>query len=94
VTSQWTNGGTSGGFNATVTVTAGSTALSSWKVTWTFANGQTVTSYDNANITQSGSAVTATNASYNGSLSAGTSTTFGMQGTWSGTNAVPTLTCT
>jgi mannan endo-1,4-beta-mannosidase len=75
-------------------VTAGSSALSSWKVTWTYANGQTITSGWNANVTQSGSSVTATNASYNGSISAGASTSFGFQGTWSGTNAVPTLTCT
>jgi hypothetical protein len=94
ITSQWANTGTSGGFNATVTVTAGSSPLTSWKVTWVFANGQTVTSPYNANITQSGPSVTATNASYNGSLAAGASTTFGIQGSWSGTNPVPTLTCT
>ena len=75
-------------------MTAGSSALSSWEVTWTYANGQTVTSSWNANVTQSGSSVTATNESYNGSLSAGASTTFGIQGTWSGTNAVPVLSCT
>jgi mannan endo-1,4-beta-mannosidase len=94
VTSQWANGGSNGGgFNATVTVTAGSSPLTGWKVTWTFANGQTVTSAYNANVTQSGSSVTATNASYNGSLAAGTSTSFGFQGAWSGTNAVPALSC-
>jgi cellulose 1,4-beta-cellobiosidase len=94
IASQWTNSGTSGGFTANVTVTAGSSALSSWKVTWTYANGQTITSSWNANVTQSGSSVTATNMSYNGSLAAGTSTNFGFQANWSGTNAVPTLTCT
>jgi hypothetical protein len=31
--------------------------------------------------------------SYNGHLPAGTSTQWGVQGTWSGTNSVPTLTC-
>jgi hypothetical protein len=93
ILSQWTNGGSSGGFTANVTVTAGSSALSSWKVTWTYANGQTVTNAWNANATQSGSSVSATNESYNGSLAAGASTSFGFQGNWSGTNAVPTLTC-
>jgi hypothetical protein len=93
VTSQWDNSSSGGGYTATVTVTAGSSALTSWKVTWTYANGQTVTGYWNANVSQSGSSVTATNVSYNGSLAAGTSATFGLQGNWSGSNAVPTLTC-
>jgi mannan endo-1,4-beta-mannosidase len=75
-------------------VTAGSSAPTSWTVTWTFANGQTVTSAYNANVAQSGANVTATNESYNGSLSAGASTSFDFQGSWSGTNAVPVLSCT
>ena len=95
IASQWTNGGSNaGGFNATVTVTAGSSALTAWTVTWAFANGQTITSAYNANVAQSGANVTATNESYNGSLSAGGSTSFGFQGNWSGTNAVLTLSCT
>jgi mannan endo-1,4-beta-mannosidase len=32
--------------------------------------------------------------SYNGSLAAGASTTFGFLGSWNGTNSVPALTCT
>jgi endoglucanase len=95
VTSQWTNGSSGpGGFNATVTVKAGSSALTGWTVTWTFANGQSVTSSYNAVVTQSGASVTAANESYNGDLAAGVSTSFGFQGSWSGTNSVPTLACT
>jgi mannan endo-1,4-beta-mannosidase len=94
VSSQWANTGTAGGYIATVTVTAGSSALSNWAVRWTFANGQTVSSAWNANVTQSGASVTATNESYNGSLAAGASTSFGFEGTWSGSNAVPTVACT
>jgi hypothetical protein len=94
ISSQWTNSGSAGGFNATVSVLAGASGLSSWKVTWTFANGQSITSAWDANVAQSGTAVTATNEGYNGSLAAGASTSFGFQGSWSGTNAVPTLTCT
>ncbi|GAA3303528.1 lytic polysaccharide monooxygenase [Dactylosporangium vinaceum] len=86
--SEW-----AGGFGATVTVTAGSAGISTWTVKWTFANGQTVTSSWNATITSSGSAVTATNAAYNGKLSAGQSTSFGFNGSWTGTNSVPTLSC-
>ncbi|NUT52574.1 MAG: cellulose-binding protein, partial [Saccharothrix sp.] len=37
--------------------------------------------------------VTARNASYNGSLAAGASTTFGFTGSSRGTNTAPTATC-
>jgi mannan endo-1,4-beta-mannosidase len=83
-----------GGFQGEVKVTAGSAAIHGWKVTWTFANGQAITQVWNATVTSSGSAVTATNVSYNGALGAGASTTFGFLGSWTGTNAVPTASCT
>jgi hypothetical protein len=82
------------GFTVAVTITnSGSTALSNWKVTWTWAGNQTVTSSWNANVSTSSKTVTATNMSYNGSISAGGNTSFGFQGTYSGSNAAPTLTC-
>jgi hypothetical protein len=83
-----------GGFQGNVRVTAGSAAISAWTVTWTFANGQTVSQAWGATVTASGSAVTAKNVSYNGSLAAGAGTDFGFIGTWTGTNAVPTVSCT
>ncbi|GAB3855128.1 hypothetical protein GCM10029963_49250 [Micromonospora andamanensis] len=89
VVGQW-----QGGFQGEVRVTAGSAAIRGWRVTWTFANGQTITQSWNATINASGSAVTATNVSFNGSLAAGTSATFGFLGNWNGSNTVPTLTCT
>lgn len=89
VVSQWP-----GGFQALVQVTAGSSPINGWRVTWTYANGQTVTNYWDATITTSGSTVTATNAPYNGSLAAGASATFGFLGSWNGSNPTPTLTCT
>jgi hypothetical protein len=93
ITSQWT--GSSDGFGAVITVTnSGSSSKTGWTVTWTFVNGQTITSYYDADVTQSGSSVMATNESYNGTLAVGASTQWGFQGTWNGTNAVPTLTCT
>ncbi|MFC7483162.1 cellulose binding domain-containing protein [Luedemannella flava] len=85
---QWT-----GGFQGEVTVTAGSAAITGWTVTWTYANGQTITQLWNGTLTTSGSAVTVKNLSWNGSLAAGTSTTFGFLANWNGTNSVPTLTC-
>ena len=87
-TSEWSNG-----FGANVTVTAGNAAISGWTVRWTWPNGQTISQAWNATVTSSGSAVTATNVSYNGRLSAGQNTTFGFNASYSGTNGTPTLTC-
>ncbi|HEY2669206.1 MAG TPA: PHB depolymerase family esterase [Rugosimonospora sp.] len=89
VVSQW-----QGGFQANVTVQNGSVARSAWQVSWTFPNGQTITQLWNGSYTQSGSSVTTRNASYNGSLGAGASTSFGFTGNWTGSNGTPTgLTC-
>jgi mannan endo-1,4-beta-mannosidase len=88
IVGQWT-----GGFQGEVRVTAGSAAVNSWAVTWTYANGQTVTQAWNATVTSSGSGVTARNVSYNGSLAAGAGTTFGFLGSSNGTNSAPTPSC-
>jgi mannan endo-1,4-beta-mannosidase len=89
VVGQWP-----GGFQGEVRVTAGDSAISGWTVNWTFADGQTVTQPWSATVTSSGSDVTARNLSYNGSLGAGVSTTFGFLGSWNGANRVPTVSCT
>ncbi|WP_345141075.1 glycoside hydrolase family 6 protein [Streptomyces mexicanus] len=84
VQNQWNTG-----FTAAVTVTNNGAAKTGWTLKWTYAGDQKVTSSWNARITQSGADVTATNESYNGSLATGASASFGFQGTYSGTNAVP-----
>lgn len=66
VQNQW---GT--GFTAAVTVTNNSAAKTSWAVKWSYAGNQQVTSGWNAKISQSGTAVTAANESYNASLPSG-----------------------
>jgi chitin-binding protein len=86
VTSQW-----QGGYQSNVTVTAGSTALKNWIVTLTYPSAQTIQQAWSATVNASGTTVTATNASYNGTLGAGGSTTFGFIG--SGTSSAPTATC-
>jgi lysophospholipase L1-like esterase len=88
VNNQWP-----GGFQATVRVTAGATAISGWTVTWQYPNGQAVTQAWNATVTASGSNVTARNVSYNGSLPAGGTTDFGFLGTATGALTTPTLAC-
>ena len=85
VTSQW-----GGGFGAAVSVTNLGDPVSSWRLTWTFAAGQTVTQAWNGTATQSGGQVTVTNVAYNGSLATGGSASFGFNGAWTASNPAPT----
>ncbi|MGX7827221.1 cellulose-binding domain-containing protein [Actinokineospora sp. 24-640] len=79
-----------GGFTAEVALTnATGAALSSWQLTWTYAGDQRVTSSWNTTLRQSGPAVTAANAPYNGSVGPGGTVRFGIQGTFTGANPVP-----
>jgi hypothetical protein len=83
----------SNAFGAAITIeNTSTTALTSWTLTWTFANGQTVASLWNGIETQSGANVTVKNEPYNGSIPAGGSATgIGFNGTWNGSaNAIPT----
>ncbi|WP_345541283.1 cellulose binding domain-containing protein [Phytohabitans rumicis] len=83
--SQWT-----GGFVASVTVhNTGTTAIDGWTLAFTFAGDQRITNAWNAAYTQSGAVVTARNADWNRVIPAGGSTTFGMQGSWTASNAPP-----
>ncbi|MGA3344875.1 MAG: cellulose binding domain-containing protein, partial [Terracidiphilus sp.] len=62
----------SSAFGAAITIqNTGTTAWTSWSLTWTFANGQTVASLWNGIETQSGANVTVKNEPYNGSVAAG-----------------------
>ncbi|MBB5869232.1 hypothetical protein F4553_002611 [Allocatelliglobosispora scoriae] len=87
VPNTWGNG-----FTATVTITnTGSTVINGWTLTFSFSGNQQITSGWQAAVTQSGQAVTARDLGYNASIPAGGgSTSFGFQGTYSGTNATPT----
>jgi chitin-binding protein len=90
VTSSWAEG-----FQANMTVrNSGSSALNGWTVKWTFPGSQTVTQLWNGSHTQSGSLVTAKNASYNGSIAANATTTFGFLGSGAASATVNNLTCT
>lgn len=83
------------GFQLQLTVTnTGTAPIAGWTAGFSFADAaETVANAWNATLTQSGQRVTATNASYNGSVPAGGSATFGM--TVNGANtAVSGLSCT
>ncbi|GCF10235.1 cellulose binding domain-containing protein [Dictyobacter arantiisoli] len=88
VTNQW-----QGGFGASLTITnTGSTAINGWSLKFSFPNGQTITQLWNGTVTQSGSAVTISNDSYNGSIPAGGTLNSppGFNGSWAGSNGSPT----
>jgi poly(hydroxyalkanoate) depolymerase family esterase len=83
-----------GGFQGEVRVTNTGTTTASWTVTLTFANGQRITQIWNARTSSTASPYAVVNEVYNGVIPAGGSTTFGFLGTWNGTNANPSATCT
>jgi hypothetical protein len=88
VTNQW-----SGGFGANIAITnTGSTAWNGWTLKFTFPGNQQVTQLWNGTVTQSGSSVTVTNASYNGQVPAGAavSPSPGFNGSFTGSNPNPT----
>jgi hypothetical protein len=85
ISSQW-----QGGFGANVAVTNLGSPVTGWTVRWSFGAGQTVTQAWNATVTQSGAAVTAVNVSYNGTLATNGSTSFGFNGSWTGSDPIPT----
>ncbi|SDT81289.1 endo-1,4-beta-xylanase [Actinoplanes derwentensis] len=80
-----------GGFVATVKVTAGSAALTGWTTTVTLPTGAAVTNTWSATAAGSSGAVGFTNVGYNGTVAAGGSTEFGFQGT--GNAPSTTTTC-
>jgi hypothetical protein len=84
VSSQWP-----GGFGANVTVTNLGDPLTSWTLTWSFGAGQQVTQAWNTALTQSGAQVTARNVSYNGTIATNANTSFGFNGSWTGSNPAP-----
>ncbi|MER6107850.1 cellulose binding domain-containing protein [Streptomyces hirsutus] len=81
---QWPDG-----FQATVTVTT-TEPLDSWRVAFTFRDGQRVTQMWDAEASQKGSRVTATAADYNRTVPAGGKLAFGFLASWTGKNSPPT----
>ena len=83
-----------GGFQGQVVVkNTSSGTLNGWKLGWTFPGSQAISNLWNGSYAQSGETVTVTNASYNGSLAAGATSTVGFTAT--GSSASPSsVTCT
>jgi endoglucanase len=85
VTGSW-----QGGFQGSLTVQNTGDAWTSWSVTFTFANGQTVTQGWNGRWSQSGPTVTVASESWNGAVATGASVSPGFIGSWNGSNGAPT----
>ncbi len=86
IASSW-----SGGFVATVTVTAGA-AITGWRVTLNLPSGTAITNLWSGVNTGTSGTVQVANASYNGQLGAGQSAPFGFQANGSGSGV--TTSCT
>ncbi|MFI8190728.1 endo-1,4-beta-xylanase [Streptomyces sp. NPDC085946] len=87
VTGQWNTG-----FTGQVRISCAGASLASWKVSWTYGEGQRVSQAWNATCAQSGAVVTCGNAAWNGTVPDGGSVTFGFNASWSGSNGVPVVT--
>ncbi|MEH0530545.1 glycoside hydrolase family 48 protein [Streptomyces stelliscabiei] len=79
------------GFTAELTITnRGTEAIDGWTLTYAYAGNQTLSNGWSGTWSQSGKAVTAKNASWNGRIAVGAAVTTGAQFTYSGANAAPT----
>ncbi len=80
------------GFTGNMTITnTGSTAWTSWTVTWSYSGSQQIYAAWDGNYTQTGQQVSITNASWNGSVAAGASVSgIGWNANYTGTNSNPT----
>lgn len=63
--------------------------VNSWSLEWSFDARQSITQIWNADQTQSGAQVTATNHSYNATIPSNGTVSFGFNGAWNGSNPVP-----
>ncbi|MFI7544775.1 cellulase family glycosylhydrolase [Actinoplanes sp. NPDC049599] len=79
------------GLTTNITITnTGTTTINGWTLTFTLAAGQTIVSGWSAGYSPTSGTVTATNASYNGTLAPGGSASIGYQASHTGNAAVPT----
>jgi cellulose 1,4-beta-cellobiosidase len=77
------------GFTANLTITNLGDPLTSWTLEWDFTGNQHVTQGWSGDFSQSGKHVTVKNASWNGGLASGASTSAGFNAGYSGTNDPP-----
>lgn len=79
------------GYQATVTIVNNGPAINGWTVGWTYAGNQKITNIWNGTLTQNGQTVSVKDAGWNKSIPTGGTASFGFNGSYSGTNALPTV---
>ncbi|WP_167521368.1 cellulose binding domain-containing protein [Microbispora triticiradicis] len=85
INSQWP-----GGFHTDVKIlNTGKTTVRGWRLTFTFANGQTISQIWNAVQVSNGVSPTVAHADWNPDIAGGATVSFGFIGTWTGTNSRP-----
>jgi endo-1,4-beta-xylanase len=77
------------GFTANITITNQGSATNGWTLKYSYAGDQKLTQGWSGTWSQSGKDVTVTNASWNGTLATGASTSVGGNFTYTGTNTAP-----
>jgi poly(hydroxyalkanoate) depolymerase family esterase len=78
------------GLTGSVTLTnTGTTSINGWQLAFTLPTGQTITNGWGATYTPSSGAVTATNATYNGTIAPNASVSIGYQANHGGNSAAP-----
>ena len=89
VTNQWNTG-----FTANVTITnTGTSPTHNWQVSWTWPGNQQVNGVWNVTESHTGQQETFTAVSSNAVIAPGASTSFGLQGSYSGSNPSPVPIC-
>jgi mannan endo-1,4-beta-mannosidase len=89
VTGSW-----QGGFQGQVVVKNTSSAtINNWKLGWTFPGNQAINNLWGGTVTQSGTSVSVTNASYDGTLAPGATTTIGFTSTGASTPSPSAVSC-
>ena len=77
------------GFTANITITNHGSAISGWTLKYSYAGNQHLSQGWSGTWSQSGQDVTVTNASWNGTLAGGASTSVGANFTYSGADTAP-----
>ncbi len=79
------------GFVATITIAnTGSTAINGWTLSFSFGGDQQIGQVWGVKVTQVGRLVTMQPLDWDATIQAGASLSFGLQGTWTTSNAPPT----
>ncbi|NEE04701.1 glycoside hydrolase family 6 protein [Phytoactinopolyspora halotolerans] len=85
----WTDGASSGGFTASVTINNLGDPVEGWALEFELPDGQSFTQGWSANWDADGTSITAENLAWNGTLGTGASTSVGFNGSWTGSYTDP-----